>query len=1410
MTNRDGWTNLKLDCFKMKFTLLKRMAAIGCFLFISGQINAQGFSFNCARDTMVAGCPPNACITLKTLIPDPHRQSTTYEVNTTGQMPSCLLASNNPGIPGTLTNIVIDDRYSDPYPIGFPFMFYGVPYNSLVVSSNGYVSFDVSLANTFSHWTISANLPSTTYDRALIMGPYHDIDMGVTTSPNRRISYVTSGLAPYRKWIVNYYKIPLFSAACNPLIENTHQIILYESTGIIDVNIFDKQICATWNSGKAIVGVQDFTRLAATMAPGRSATDPPWGAIGMNESWRFVPKGGTPLFRRVELYNLAGTLITTGSTIVLANGDREVSFPNICAPAGAATDYVIKAFYDKIDDPATEIFAYDTIRVNRTQGLAGSASMTQASCGLSNGTITVTPNGGVSPYEYSLDGVTWQTSNVFTNLLGGTYTVYIKDSGPVCTATIPVTVTVSGNLATVRTSTPASCTGVNNGSITITSAGGTGPYTFSIDGGPAVAGTLPYTFSGLAGGSHTIVVTQTSDGCSSGPIVVSVTNGTGVTATTSATATSCAGASNGTITVNVTAGSAPYTYQLGANPPQASNVFTGLASGTYTIIVRDNVGCSRTLTRTVTNGSSVTATTAITAATCAGVNNGSVLVTPTNGTGPYTFVLDGTVTQTGATNTTFTGLAPGLHTIVITDNPTGCLSNTINVNVASGPGITANAVPAATSCNGATDGTITVTPTTGTGPYSYSLDGGAYIAGANPETFTGLSSGAHTIRVQDANGCETNVLNVNIAVGPTLAASLTQAATSCSGAANGSITVTPTNGAAPYSFSIDGGAPITAPAPYTFTNLTAGTHTIVVTSAAGCATNTLNIDVVAGPNLTTTVSKTDVLCNAGATGSITVTQPTIGNPPYEYSLDNVTWQSSNIFNGLTAGTYTVYYRELNGCVGSQTITISEPPVLSATTATVPVVCNGQTNGIITVTSNGGVTPYEYSADGGTTWQSSNIFNVGAGTYTVLTRDFNGCIVTQTVNMTEPAVLNAVSANTNASCDGGNDGTITISATGGNSVYEYSIDGGTTWQTGTVFNVAPGTYTVNVRDNLGCATSFTTTVGLTNNLSFTPQVDPTICESKSTQLDLVSNATQYVWTPATGLSNPNIHNPVANPTVTTTYTVTATLGRCTATDEVIVNVNAAPIPNAGPDGFICYGQTYQMQATGGTVYAWTPSTYLNNATIDNPISTPPKDVTYTLTILSDVNGCASLTTDQMRIDVTPPVKVKTFPYDTVAAAGSQFQLLAIPSDPDATIYTWSPSTNLSDPTVANPTVTVGAIGTDITYQVITSTIAGCKGEGYVHIRAYKGPDIYVPTGFTPNGDGLNDKLTPFPVGIKTLVYFRVFNRWGQLVFSTTRLHDGWDGRLGGKEQPSGTYVWMAEGVTDKGQVITKKGVATIIR
>ena len=991
----------------------------------------------------------------------------------------------------------------------------------------------------------------------------------------------------------------------------------------------------------------------------------------------------------------------------------------------------------------------------------------------------------------------------FNNVAAGLHTITITDNLG-CNVILTETVAAGAGIAGSATSTATSCPGASNGTIIATALSGIAPFTWSLDGAPAVPGASPFTFINVAAGPHTITITDNA-GCN---VIVTetVAAGTGNTGTASSTPTSCPTVNNGTIIATALTGTAPFTWSLDgapAVPGISPYTFINVAAGLHAVTITDNLGCNVVVNVTVNAGAGINANLSSTATACTGVSNGTIIVDATSGTAPYTYQLDGGPAQSGANPYTFTNVAAGLHTITVTDN-VGC-SFTNTVTVAVGPGAGGNASSTPTSCPTANNGTVTADATAGTAPFTYSLDGGAPQSGANPYTFTNVTAGSHTVTITDNFGCSITI-NVTVNPGPPLNATVASAATSCSGASNGTITVTPTNGIAPYTFALDGGAPVAGAAPYTFINVAAGNHTVIITDAVGCISNAIPVVVNAGPILTTTVTVTDALCNGGATGVITIAQPLIGTAPFQYSLDGVTWFASNIFNGLSAGNYTAYYRESNGCQGSQPVTVSQPAAMTSSAATVAAVCNGDVNGIITITAGGGVTPYQYSIDGGVNWQASNIFTVAAGTYTIIIRDANNCTTTRSATVTEPAVLTAASINNNASCDGGNDGVITVTATGGNSGYTYSIDG-VNFQPSNIFNVAPGPYTITVKDNLGCRTTFNTVVGLTNNLTITPQTDPTICEGNSTQLQLVSNATVYTWTPATGLSNTTISNPVANPTVTTQYTVTATLGRCSASDIVIVNVNAAPIPDAGPDGFICYGQTYQLQGSGGVQYTWTPSTNLSSTSISNPVSTPAKTIIYTLSEVIDAFGCKSLTTDQVIVDVTPSIKVKTFPYDTIAYPGDQFQLNATSA---ATTYSWSPSTGLSNPNIPNPVLTVGPIGSDIIYKVIASTPAGCKGEGYVNLKVYQGPELYIPSAFSPNGDGLNDIFYPFPVGIRSINYFRVFNRWGQLLFSTTTLNKGWDGKLQGVEQPTGVYVFMAQGVDKNGKLITHQGTVALIR
>ena len=883
-------------------------------------------------------------------------------------------------------------------------------------------------------------------------------------------------------------------------------------------------------------------------------------------------------------------------------------------------------------------------------------------------------------------------------------------------------------------------------------------------------------------------------------------------ATASMTNNAC-GPPSGTITVTVPAGAgtAPFTYTLDGGAPVTagtSHTFTGVVHGAHTVVVMDAngaLGCVSTINITVGRNNGILSAYSTSPAFCAGSPTGSATITVNNGTGPYQYNLNsGAVIVTDGAVHTFTGLTAGTHQVVITD-ATGCMSDPVIFTIINGPGVAGNSSSTATSCPAATNGTITITATAGVAPFRFILDGGPPQSGPNPFTFTNLSAGAHVVTILDNAGC-TLPMNITVNAGPVLSAANTAFATSCNGAADGSIRVSPLSGLAPYTYSLDGTAAVPGPVPRLFTGLTSGAHTIQVFDAAGCESVIYAVNVPSGPDLVTTAVKTDILCNGAATGSITVNQPSTGTAPFQYSLDGVNWQGSRTFTGLAANTYTVQFRSADGCSGSLVVLLTEPSALTAFVNTTPVTCNGQPDAVISATGGGGVSPYQYSIDGGSSWQSSGIFNVSAGNYTLLVKDANNCISPRPVTVTEPAVLTATSANRSATCDGGNDGRIVVNATGGNSGYLYSTDG-INYQSSNTFSTGPGNYTVYVKDSKGCRTSFTTTVDLQFNLFLNPMPDLTICEGSSIQFRPVSNAGSYTWSPAAHLDFPFIADPVANPVDTTWYYLQAVLGRCTLYDTIRLNVNKAPVPDAGPGAAICYGQSYTLQGSGGVDYTWSPALYLSTSSGANPVSTPTQSTTYYLHV-KDMNGCTSLEPDTVQVDVKRVMSVRTIPFDTIVAPGEQFRLLAISQ---GITYHWSPAAGLSNPDIQDPVVRAGTvIGSEMQYQVTAINAEGCKGEGYVKIRVHEGPAIYVPTAFTPNGDGKNDLFTPRPVGVKAYNYFNVYNRWGQLVFSTRQLHRGWDGTVQGQAQPAGTYVWMIEGLTPGNQPITRKGTVTLIR
>ncbi len=349
------------------------------------------------------------------------------------------------------------------------------------------------------------------------------------------------------------------------------------------------------------------------------------------------------------------------------------------------------------------------------------------------------------------------------------------------------------------------------------------------------------------------------------------------------------------------------------------------------------------------------------------------------------------------------------------------------------------------------------------------------------------------------------------------------------------------------------------------------------------------------------------------------------------------------------------------------------------------------------------------------------------------------------------------------------------------------------------------YIVSLNDS-GCINTDTVTVNVLPFIKVKLENDSVICKSDIIQLRPVSYALQYAWTSSSGEIVAGVKYPLVQPLVNTKYYVKANLGKCEDHDSVMINVVPYPVAVVGPDTTICLGSRIQLRSTVvGSSVTWSPANSLINPTSLTPVAGPSKSTAYILRV-TDTLGCPKPASDTILVAVAPKI-IADAGRDTVALPDQPIQLIAT----GGLTYSWSPEIGLNDPSIYDPIATLGADIDSIKYRVRVTDAYGCYADDDIVIRVYKtGPDIIVPSAFTPNGDGKNDILKPIMVGISTLAYFKVFNRWGQLMFSTTQIGKGWDGIFNGVPQPSNTYVYETLGADYKGKTIFRKGTVVLIR
>jgi hypothetical protein len=845
------------------------------------------------------------------------------------------------------------------------------------------------------------------------------------------------------------------------------------------------------------------------------------------------------------------------------------------------------------------------------------ASQTNASCAAtSDGAASInTPTGGAGgfTYDWTPGNPTGDGTTSITGLAAGTWICTVTDVNS-CTATVTFNIINASTLSlTAASQTNVSCFGGSNGAASVnTATGGAGGYTYNwTPGNPTGDGTVSVT--GLTAGTWTCTVTD-ANGCTASQ-TFNVASPTALVVTpASQTNVSCFGGSNGAASINVpTGGAGGYTYNWTPGNPTGDGTVsvTGLTAGTWTCTVTDANACTASQTFNITSPTALVVTPASqTNVSCFGGSNGAASINvPTGGAGGYTYNWT-PGNPTGDGTVSVTGLTAGTWTCTVTD-ANGCTaSQTFNITSPTALVVTP-ASQTNVSCFGGSNGAASInTPTGGAGGYTYNWTPGN-PTGDGTVSVTGLTAGGWTCTVTDANAC-TASQTFNITSPTALVITpASQTNVSCFGGSNGAASVnTATGGAGGYTYNWTPGNP-TGDGTVSVTGLTAGGWTCTVTDANSCtATQTFNITSPTAL-VVTPASQTNVSCFGGSNGAASINIPTGGAGGYTYNWTpgNPTGDGTVSVTGLTAGTWTCTVTDANACTASQTFNITSPTALVVTPASqTNVSCFGGSNGAASINvPTGGAGGYTYNWTPGNPTGDGTVSVTGltAGTWSCTVTDANACTASQTFNITSPtALVVTIPTQTNVSCNGGSNGSLTASVTGGVTTYTYEWSGTPTGDgTATITGLAAGAYDVVVTDANSCTASASATI-----------TEPAVLSAFSSGNNVLCNGgTTTVTVTATGGTGPYTGDGTFTVSAGTyNYTVTDANG-CTATTSITITEPAVLTASASGNNVLCNGgtTTVTVTAAGGTAPYTGEGTFTVSAGTYN----------YTVT---DANGCSATT------------------------------------------------------------------------------------------------------------------------------------------------------------------------------------------
>ena len=895
------------------------------------------------------------------------------------------------------------------------------------------------------------------------------------------------------------------------------------------------------------------------------------------------------------------------------------------------------------------------------------------------------------------------------------------------------------------------CFNAGNGSATANPIGGTPGYQYSWS-----TGGTGQTINNLIPGLYTVNVTD-ANGCqTTNQITITQPTVLSINATLSSPVFCFGG--NAVVSISANGGTPTYTGTGNFNQ----------AAGTTTYYITDANGCIDSIAFTVVQPAQLIASVLQTTNVLCFGGTATVLVSATGGTPSITGIGNFTVSA-------------GLNSYTVTDNY-GC-QDTTSIFISQPTLLVANATQtSAVLCNG------------GNAVINVSASGGTpgYIGQGN---FT-VIAGTYTYTVSDTNGCTANT-TISISQPNPLQAIANVTSPIVCNAGSGVITITGAGGTAPY----------TGTGSFT---VVAGTYTYPIVDANGCS-STVTITITQAPVLTLSLTQTNVNCNGFATGSITA-NPAGGQGPYTYLWSNS--QTTQTVSNLLAGAYNVVVTDNLGCTVNGNTTITQPlaPILLQESHT-NILCFGNNTGSIDLSVSGGTSPYTYSWSNSSTTQ--DIQNLIAGTYNVTVTDANGCIAVMSINVTQPAIpLSVGYTTTNVSCFGLSDGSIDVTPLGGTGPFTYF------WTTGLasqdLSNIPAGQYIIAITDANNCVTSAQITVNQpTAPLSGTITQLPITCYGANDG-QLTANANggtapySYTWSPSGQTGS------IASMLAPGTYVVSIVdANGCTASATDLLATPPSLLAQMNiSDNVVCLPSIATVtNASVGTFNSvlWTLSngqSFTSNQFTLNLTSVGCIDITL---LITNANGCTADTTISDAICVIPgPTAAFSTASPEIDFSTGELSFINNSTNYIGSIWQFGDGTSA---TLDNPIHTYPAATID-SYNVmlVVYDANGCSDTAYSVVESNDIVRLTVPNGFTPNGDGLNDIFIPVVSNSDQIKFYRfeVYNRWGQLVFESTKPGEGWDGKFNGKQAQFGVYNWIVRFEVPENEPVNANGHVTLIK